>query len=204
MCAIRHLGEQNHWAKCTDFSNALHAPLMFVLPPHLRAMPASFLTMPVEAVSLFPTLVDLADLPGLPRCPPPSNPASDKVKLCADGLSLAPLLLHPNGEALSAEHQALVNGSLPAFSQWAGAHAMGYTLVTTRFRYTEWVNHTTALTPNWTSLVASELYDHDHDPHEAVNVVDDPAQATIVGSLSRQLHAARGATQSVEGVHSPQ
>ena len=189
---VRHLGEQNHWAKCTDFENAVHAPLIFVLPPHLRAMPSSFLTTTVEAVSLFPTLVDLAQLPALPRCPPPSDPESDKVKLCADGLSLAPLLLHPSGQRLSAEHEALANGSVPALSQWAGGHAMGYTLRTARFRYTEWVNHTAALTPAWTSLVARELYDHEHDPHETVNVAGHPAQATIVASLSRQLHAARG------------
>jgi hypothetical protein len=172
----RHVGEQNHWAKCTNFDNAVHAPLIFMLPPHLRAVPATFLAVPTEvrktpflryvgytrkrsvcqdrlgtnigqaerkgrflqAVSLFPTLVDLAKLPSLPRCPPPSDPASDKVKLCADGLSLAPLLLHPDAEGLplSAEHQALANGSLPAYSQWAGADAMGYTMRTARFRYT--------------------------------------------------------------------
>jgi|EP01047_Picozoa_sp_COSAG01_P058677 iduronate 2-sulfatase len=89
----------------------------------------------VEAVSLFPTLVDLAQLPPLPRCPPPS-PISDRVKLCADGLSLAPLLLHGDSE-LSAEHAALANGTLPAYSQWAGGHAMGFTMRTDRFRYTE-------------------------------------------------------------------
>jgi hypothetical protein len=42
---VRHLGEQNHWAKCTNFDHAVHAPLIFVLPPHLRAQPASFLTI---------------------------------------------------------------------------------------------------------------------------------------------------------------
>ena len=42
------MGEQNHWAKCTNFDNAVHAPLIFMLPPHLRAVPATFLAVPTE------------------------------------------------------------------------------------------------------------------------------------------------------------
>ena len=76
----------------------MHAPLIFVLPPHLRAKAASFNTATVEAVSLFPTLVDLVQLPALPRCPPPTKQGADTVKLCADGLSLAPLLLESGGK----------------------------------------------------------------------------------------------------------
>ena len=167
----------------------MHAPLIFVLPPHLRAQAAAFLTPTVEAVSLFPTLVDLAKLPPLPRCPSPADPASDKVKLCADGLSLAPLLL-PHTQ-LSPEHAALASGAVPAFSQWAGGKAMGYTMRTQRYRFTEWVNHTSALTPAWDGLLARELYDHEIDPAESRNIVADPAQAANVAALSRQLHAAR-------------
>ena len=62
---------------------------------------------------------------------------------------------------------------------------------TDRYRYTEWVNHTRALTPAWELLMATELYDHERDPEEAVNVAADPAQAATVAALSKQLHAAR-------------
>jgi hypothetical protein len=39
--------------------------------------------------------------------------------------------------------------------------------------------------------MATELYDHERDPEEAVNVAADPAQAATVAALSKQLHAAR-------------
>jgi iduronate 2-sulfatase len=113
-----------------------------------------------------------------------------QVKLCADGLSLAPLLL--GAAELSAEHAALAAGAVPALSQWAGKDAMGYTMRTARYRYTEWLNHTAAATPAWRQLLATELYDHETDPEESVNVAAEPAQAANVASLSLQLHAGRG------------
>ena len=61
----------------------MHAPLIFVLPPALRTTAAAYPTATVEAVSLYPTLVDLAKLPPLPRCPPPTQPNSDRVRLRA-------------------------------------------------------------------------------------------------------------------------
>ena len=93
----RHIGEQNHWAKCTNFENGLHVPLLWVLPPSvtsppplpagaaaaasaaLNAVAVAVAVAPrslpdvAETVSIFPTLVDLAGLPALPGCPPNST-----------------------------------------------------------------------------------------------------------------------------------
>jgi arylsulfatase A-like enzyme len=55
----------------------------------------------------------------------------------------------------------------------------GYSLRTPRYRYTEWGD---------AGEEGAELYDHQADPKEWVNLADRPEQAELVRSLSRQLH----------------
>ena len=71
---------------------------------------------------------------------------------------------------------------------------------TDRYRYTEWVGwNGTSLTPIWSKLRASELYDHqldtgawtDADKYENVNLVA-TSDKKLVERLSKQLHAAFG------------
>ena len=59
---------------------------------------------------------------------------------------------------------------------------MGYTMRTDRFRYTEWMS------PQNTR-VGRELYDHQLDPGETVNLADRDDSAGIVERLSDLLHA---------------
>jgi iduronate 2-sulfatase len=59
--------------------------------------------------------------------------------------------------------------------------AMGYSLRTRRFRYTEWRE------PESDRLVARELYDHDRDPGETENVIDRPAGAAVRDRLAEEL-----------------
>ena len=63
---------------------------------------------------------------------------------------------------------------------------MGYSIRTDRFRYTEWQEAWKSPTPK---VVARELYDHEADPRETVNVVDDPANVETVKKLAAQLKA---------------
>jgi len=90
-----------------------------------------------------------------------------------EGTSLVPLMQNPGRPwkkaAFSQEH-----------SRRKGI--MGYTMRTDRYRYTEW------LSPEKT-LVARELYDHDRDPDENVNLAVRTENAALVEALSRQLHA---------------
>ena len=51
---------------------------------------------------------------------------------------------------------------------------MGYTVRTTKYRYTAWVTTTTG------EVVAKEFYDIVNDPVESVNVADDKSFATVV------------------------
>ena len=56
---------------------------------------------------------------------------------------------------------------------------MGYSMKTDRHRFTRWVDR-----KNPSKVAALELYDHETDPAENVNVADDPRFAKTVEELS--------------------
>ena len=59
---------------------------------------------------------------------------------------------------------------------------MGYSIRTSRYRYTEWRDFRTL------DVVATELYDHRSDPRETNNVIND-AKAGLRRQLARQLNS---------------
>jgi uncharacterized sulfatase len=111
-----------------------------------------------RTVELLDLYPTLADLCGLP--PPPG----------LEGKSLRPLLDDPDAQWLDPAYTQVVrltDKRLP----------VGRSVRTERWRYTEW---------NRGSL-GVELYDHDHDPNEFVNLAEDPTQAPIVAELKALL-----------------
>ena len=58
---------------------------------------------------------------------------------------------------------------------------MGYSMRTERFRYTEWQNRKTG------KVMARELYDHEKDPQENVNAVDQPEYESDIQRLAGML-----------------
>lgn len=70
-----------------------------------------------------------------------------------------------------------------------GKASMGYSLRTPRFRYTQWDG----------GQLGSELYDHDNDPEELVNVVDIAAYQTELPKLKQQLAEAISRAKSPSG-----
>ena len=70
-----------------------------------------------------------------------------------------------------------------AFSQFPRYdHSMGRTMRTDRYRYTEWEGLDG-------QIRGRELYDHETDPLELVNLANSPQVAPTIESLSRQLKA---------------
>ena len=66
---------------------------------------------------------------------------------------------------------------------------MGYAMRTAQYRYVEWLD--------WQSgaVKARELYDHQSDPEEMLNLATSPAHADLIPKLSQQLRAGwKGAT----------
>ncbi|MEW6356412.1 MAG: sulfatase [Planctomycetota bacterium] len=87
-----------------------------------------------------------------------------------EGTSFAPLMDDPKRPWKTA-----------AFSQYPRKKYMGYSMRTDRYRYTEWGARGEA-------PVARELYDHQTDPGENVNLADKPEHKDLVTKLSEQLH----------------
>ena len=66
---------------------------------------------------------------------------------------------------------------------------MGYSVRSRTYRYTEWVRfNRRSFKPVWSSVEATELYDHSVDPGEDVNVADDPRYIEVRDMLSNVLH----------------
>jgi iduronate 2-sulfatase len=88
-----------------------------------------------------------------------------------EGKSFAPLLAKPTQPWKKA-----------AFSQYPrGGNLMGYAMRTDRYRYVEWIDRGTK------AVKGRELYDHQKDPDENVNVANDPKKKELVAKLSKQL-----------------
>ncbi|MFA5858564.1 MAG: sulfatase [Elusimicrobiota bacterium] len=90
-----------------------------------------------------------------------------------EGVSMVPLLDEPNRDWKSA-----------AFSQYPRPNkVMGYTMRTKQYRYAEWKNRDTG------EVVGVELYDHQSDPGENVNLALDKKNKDLCAKLSAQLNA---------------
>jgi len=80
------------------------------------------------------------------------------------GVSLAPVMSDPKQQPRQA-----------ALTQYAS----GYSLRTARYRYTEWGEQ---------GADGIELYDHQHDHDEMVNLADRPQHTKLISQLAQQLH----------------
>lgn len=107
-----HLGEHALWGKTTNFELDTRSPLIISSPGQSSAGATS--TSLVEFIDVYPTLVDLCELPQ------PSDLA---------GKSVARLLSRP-GESIK-EY---------ALSQYPRPNRMGYSIRSDNFRYTEWID----------------------------------------------------------------
>jgi uncharacterized sulfatase len=143
------------WRKQSQFEEATRVPLIVRLPGGGSA--GKVTTGLVELVDLYPTLVDLANLP---------DPAH-----ALEGTSFQPLLEDPDLQWKSA-----------VFSESKREGFHGRTLRTQRYRYTEW----TPL-PQTDGETARELYAVTEDPFEHDNLAQDPAHQKTVDELSRRL-----------------
>ena len=146
------LGEKGQWMKQTLFERSLRSPLI-VAAPGLGGRGSS--ARVVELLDVYPTIADLAGL---------TAPAG------LQGRSLRPLLTNPDAA-----------WDRPAISQVrrvAGSStSMGYSVRTTRWRYTEWDQGASGV----------ELYDETADGDEARNLAADPAHAATIATLRRHL-----------------
>ncbi|KAK2154747.1 hypothetical protein LSH36_258g00002 [Paralvinella palmiformis] len=175
-----HLGENRHWGKVTTWELSNRVPMMIRIPGLTDAGIVS--PSVVESVDMFPTLVEAAGLEPLPVCPKRSG----SVPLCTQGISLMPLLRKPKERVQSA-----------AFSQIVATDGMRYTIRTGRHRLVETAlvynvsqpNGSYQISVEWQSTMDRiELYDHEMDILEQVNLINDRRYADVVEDLRERLH----------------
>ena len=145
------LGDYGAWCKHTAFEVDARVPLIFKVPGQKAARCNAL----VELVDVYPTLTELCDL-NLPGH--------------LEGHSMKPLI-----EDSSRPWKKAV------FSQWPyGKKAMGYSIRTDQWRYTEWQDKSGA-------VLERELYDHRLGGEESINISGSPEHSAIVKKLSQQL-----------------
>ncbi|MBC2595240.1 sulfatase [Ruficoccus amylovorans] len=159
-----HLGEQALWCKTSNFELDTRAPLIIAVPENGYAH-GDKCTTPVELLDIYPTLVQLGGLP-LP---------SD-----LEGQSLVPLLKNPEQPI---ERAAFSQHPRPAYLKAkASPTAMGYTVRTSRHRYTEWREWENGM------LIDAEFYDYDSRLTETRNLINDPDKHEEIEAIRKILH----------------
>lgn len=158
-----HLGEHALWCKTSNFELDARVPMIVSLPGQTDGAVSDSL---VELLDLYPTLADLCQLPA------PKN---------LQGISLRPILADPTAIVKDA---AFTQHPRPAYAPAGAApEVMGHSIRTDEYRYTEWRKTSSD------ELVARELYDHQKDPRETVNIAADAEFAGVVDELAKRLSA---------------
>jgi iduronate 2-sulfatase len=173
-----HMGEHGLWQKQSLFEGSARVPMLIVAPGVAQAGAAA--ATPVSQVDLFPTLTELCGIPA------PKN---------LQGQSLVPILKDPSAKGRGWAITQVVRGAVgragkAAAQGAAGKRFFGYSLRTSRWRYTEWDE----------GKQGRELYDHETDPEELKNLANDPAHAATVADLSANLRVAAKGTFPPDGV----
>lgn len=158
-----HLGEQGLWTKANNFELATRVPLIMAVPN--RAGNGHSSTALVETLDIYPTLAEACGL---------------NVPDELEGVSLCPLL-----DDSAAPGRAFARSLFPRdrtkFRHKGPGDIMGHALRTDRFRFVQWRENASS------NVVAEELYDHQRDPQETVNVADRAEYASTLEELRALL-----------------
>lgn len=152
-----HLGGLGLWNKHSNFEAATHTPLI-VRAPGLRNVGRKTKALN-EAVDIYPSLCDICGV-------------SHAAHL--EGSSWMPLFANPNQiwkRAAFSQYPREIPGVGPG---------MGYSMRTSRYRYTEWSGIDSP-------FKAAELYDYRGNAYERRNLANLPRHASLVNGLSRML-----------------
>ena len=144
-----HLGEHGLWMKQSNFEESARVPLIIAAPNQKVRGRASSRT--VELLDLYPTLTDLAGIAAPPNL---------------DGVSLRPLLDHPNAKWKRPAFTQVQRGGVRGFP--------GYSVRTERWRYVLWDD----------GAKGAQLYDHANDPQEQRNLAGQAKHSKIEAQLA--------------------
>lgn len=152
-----HLGELGLWNKNSNYESATHAPLVVHAPGQRNAGRRTEAL--VESVDIFPSLCSLCHLPR-----PGGLEGSSWLGLFDDPKRLWK-------RAVYSQHPRSIPGVGPG---------MGYSMRTSRYRYTEW----SGLNSPYST---AELYDYKDSPYELRNIANRPEHVSLVNGLAHML-----------------
>lgn len=161
-----HTGQHGLWQKMSLFEESARVPLLIIAPGVTK--PGSAAKTPVSQVDIYPTLAELA---GISK---PSN---------LQGQSLVPILKDPNSTGRGWAITQVTRGNEK------NGEFFGYTVRTSRYRYTEWDG----------GKRGRELYDHESDPLEMSNLAEKSELKPVVDELSLLLSKAIASTKPASG-----
>lgn len=157
-----HLGDHGMWSKHTNYEEATHIPLLMVAPGVTK--PGTRTRALVETVDIYPTLCELAGLPG------PKNPHP------LEGNSLVPVLKKPSRDTKEAVFHVFPR------NRKGDGPILGRAVRTARYRLVEWKKPGAA-----PGTAEFELYDYVTDPAETKNLA--AAQPAMVKTLQALIAA---------------
>ena len=159
-----HIGEHTLWGKTSNFELDARVPLI-IADPREPAGHGKVTDSLAELVDLYPTLAHLAGI-------------EDDLRKRLEGANLAPVISDPS---VSVKDVAFTQHEHPFYGPRKNREAIGYSMRTDRWRYTEWRSLETG------EVTARELYDHDNDPGESRNLAGRDAQSDTVATLAKKL-----------------
>lgn len=157
-----HLGEKSYNFKLTDWEVSTRVPLIVAAPG--IANKGAKCHQPVSLVDIYPSLIDLCNLP--------KNPNAGSNNQPLDGYSIKPFLLDPTDGKWQGPPVALT--TIYGHDE-KGQEVYHYSVRSKDFRYTLYSND------------AEELYDHRSDPHEWYNLAKDESYSQVKTELRQQL-----------------
>tara|TARA_R110002049_G_scaffold285698_4_gene467105 strand:- start:278988 stop:280451 length:1464 start_codon:yes stop_codon:yes gene_type:complete len=159
-----HIGEHTLWAKTTNFELDARVPLIIADPRRPSTHGARAIT-PSELIDLYPTMAHMSHI-------------DDDLSERLEGADLTPALADPSAiikPAAFTQHQHPFYGNRKNWKAW------GYSIRTQDWRYTEWRSITDD------QVIARELYDHQTDNKETMNVAAEQSHRGIIKRLSERL-----------------
>jgi iduronate 2-sulfatase len=201
-----HLGDMGIWGKATNYEIATRVPLIIWTPDmKSRGEPTDAL---VELVDMYPTLCDLAGLPipdhleghsFAPLLDKPDQPWKDAAFSQFPNPALREWAANPLSDGMrqtffgplieEVEENIIAQQGNTWDRDLFENHLMGYTMRTGQYRLVLWQDHRD---PN-ADPVFVELYDHQSDPGETINVAADNPE--LVQKLIKQFQAGWKAAQ---------
>jgi iduronate 2-sulfatase len=162
------LGEHGSWGKMTNYEIDTRVPLI-IRAPGIDGVGKSSKRL-TELVDVFPTLCELSGI---------------EVADYLQGTSVVPLLNNPDKEWKSAVFSQFHRRPRVSID---GQRYMGYSMRTDQYHYIEWYfwDNENKIPLDY---VATELYDHQNDPEENVNIATDPQNSELIEALGEKLKA---------------